>query len=95
MWLPPPGELQVDAAVLEALPVQPGGQPGLAEQGHAARLEQPGPLPRLAVAPAAVLHQHGVDAAQRQQMGQQQPGRAGPDDAYLRAFGAGRAHQNG
>ena len=56
--LPLPGELEVDAAVLQALPVQPAGQAGLAEQGHAAVLEQPGPLPRLAVAAAAVLHQH-------------------------------------
>ena len=35
-------ELQVDAAVRQALAVQPGGQPGGAEQGDRAVLEQAG-----------------------------------------------------
>jgi len=47
--------------------------------------EQAGPLPRLAVGPAAVLHHDGVDAAQGQQVGKQQAGRAGPDDSDLSA----------
>ena len=83
--VPLPGELQVDAAVFEALAVQPAGQPGLAEQPDGAVLQYPGALPRLAVGPAADLHDHRVDAAQREQVRQQQPGRAGADDAYLGA----------
>ena len=59
--------------------------PASRSRADAAVLEQPGPLPRLAVGPAADLDQHRVDAAQREQMRQQQPGRAGLDDAYLGA----------
>jgi hypothetical protein len=78
-------ELQVDPAVFEALGVHPLTQADRAEQFDRAGLEQAGPLPRLAVGPAAVLHHDGVDAAQGQQVGEQQAGRAGPDDPDLRA----------
>ncbi len=78
-------ELQVDPAVFEALGVHPVAQADRAEQFHRARLEQAGPLPRLAVGPAAVLHHDGIDAAQGQQVGKQQAGRAGPDDSDLSA----------
>ncbi len=69
-------ELQVDAAVLEALGVHPLAQADRAEQLDGAGLQQPGPLPGLAVGPAAVLHHDRVDAAQRQQVRQQQAGPA-------------------
>ena len=78
-------ELQVDATVLKTLAVEPGGKPGLAQQRDAAILEHARALPCLAVRPAADLDQHGVDAALREQVGEQEARRAGPDDAYLRA----------
>src|SRR4029077_9209127 len=56
-------ELQEDPAVFETLGVHPLAQADRAEQFARARLEQAGPLPRLAVGPAAVLHYDGVDAA--------------------------------
>jgi hypothetical protein len=76
-------ELQVDPAVLESFGVHPLAHADRAEQFHRAGLEQSGPLPRLAVGPAAVLHHDGLDAAQGQQMGEQKAGRAGPDDPDL------------
>jgi hypothetical protein len=81
--VPLPLELEVDPAVLEALGVHPGAQADRAEQLDRAGLEQPGPLPGLAVGPAAVLHHDRVDPAQRQQVGEQQARRAGPDDRDL------------
>ena len=48
-------------------------------------LDHPGPLPRLEIRAAADLYDHGIDAAESEQVRQQQPGRACPDDAYLRA----------
>jgi len=78
-------ELQVDPAVFEALGVHPLAKADRAEQLNRAGLEQAGPLPRLAVGPAAVLHHDGFDASQGQQMGEQQAGRAGPYDADLSA----------
>ena len=72
-------ELQVDPAVLEALGVHPAGQADRAEQVDGAGLEQPGPLPRLAVGPAAVLHHDRVDAARAPADGKEQAGdRAAP-----------------
>src|SRR5579859_2437221 len=79
------GELQVDAAVLEALAVEATGQARLAEQPDAAVLEDARALPGLAIGAAADLHDHRLDAAERQEVRQQQPRRAGADDAYLRA----------
>ncbi len=76
-------ELQVDPAVLEALGVHPRAQADRAEQFDRAGLEQACSLPCLAVGPAAVLHHDRVDAAQRQQVREQQPGGASPDDADL------------
>ena len=76
-------ELQVDPAVFEALGVHPLAEADGAEQLDRACLEQAGPLPRLAIGPAAVLHHDGLDATQGQQMGKQQARRAGPDDADL------------
>ncbi len=78
-------ELEVDAAVFEPFGVHSLAEADGAEQFDRARLEQAGPLPRLAVGPAAVLDHDRVDSAQRQQVGQQQAGRAGLDDANLGA----------
>ena len=76
-------ELQVDPAVFEALDVHPLAEADDAEQFDRAGLEQAGPLPRLTVGPAAVLHHDRVDAPQGQQVGEQQAGGPGPDDADL------------
>jgi hypothetical protein len=66
--VPLPRELQVDPVVLDPLGVQPLADPGRAEQLDGAGLEHPGPLPGLAVRPRPVLHQHGIDARERQQV---------------------------
>jgi hypothetical protein len=71
--------------VFEALGVHPLAEADGAEQLDRAGLEQSGPLPRLAVSPAAVLHHDRVDAAQGEQVGEQQAGRAGADDPDLSA----------
>ncbi len=71
--------------MFEALGVHPLAQADRAEQLDRSGLEQAGPLPRLAVGPAAVLHHDGIDAAQRQQVREQQAGRAGADDPDLSA----------
>jgi hypothetical protein len=76
-------ELQVDTAVFEPLSVHPRTEADRAEQLDRAGLEQAGPLPCLTVGPAAVLHHDRVDAAQRQQVREQQAGGSGPDDADL------------
>ena len=78
-------ELQVDPAVFETLGIHPPAQAYAAEQFDRAGLEQASPLPRLTVGPAPVLHHDRVDAAQSQQVGEQQAGRAGPDDTDLSA----------
>jgi hypothetical protein len=83
--VPPALELQVDPAVLEALGVHPLAEADRAEQLDRARLEQAGPLPRLAVGPAAVLYHDGVDAAQAQQVREQQACWSSPDDGDLSA----------
>src|SRR5215472_14509613 len=70
------GELQVDAAVLESLLVKAVAEAGVAEQADGAILEDAGPLARLAVGPAAVLYDDRVDSAEREQVREQQAGRA-------------------
>jgi hypothetical protein len=83
--VPLTSELEVDAAVLEPLAAEPIGEPGRPQQLDAAVLDDACPLPRLAVGAAADLYDHGIDAAESEQVRQQQPGRACPDNAYLRA----------
>jgi hypothetical protein len=61
--VPLPLELQVDPAVLESFGIHPGSEADRAEHLHGPGFEQPGPLARLAVGPAAVLDHHRVDAA--------------------------------
>ena len=81
--VPLAAELEVDAVVLEPLRVQPAPEADLAQQFHRGRFEHPGALPRLAVGAAPVLDHDGVDSGQGEQMGQEQAGRAGSDDADL------------
>jgi len=85
--LPIAVELQVDPAMLKTLAVEPAGQPGRAEQPNATVLEHASPLAGFAVSPAAALDQDRLDAAEREQVREQQPGRARADDAYLGANG--------
>src|ERR1700678_1281133 len=77
------GELEVDAVVLEPLGVEPAAEADLAEQLDRGRFEHPGPLPRPAAGAAPVLDHDGVDPGQGEQVGQEQAGRACPDDADL------------
>ena len=79
-------ELHVDAVMLKALGVQPAAEPGLAEQFDRGRFQHAGPLPRLAVRPAAVLHAHRVDAAEGKQVREKQAGRPGAHDPDLGAL---------
>jgi hypothetical protein len=81
--VPLPLELEVDPAVFEALGIHPSAKANGAKEFDRAGLEQPGPLPSLAVGPAAVFHHDRVDPAQRPQVGKQQARRAGPDDRDL------------
>jgi hypothetical protein len=81
--VPLPLELQVDPAVFEAFGVHPLPEADRPEQLDRSGLEQPRPLPRLAVSPAAVLDHDRVDAAQGQQIGKQQASGPGSDDADL------------
>ena len=82
--VPPALELQVDTAVFEALGVHPVAQADRAEQFHRARLEQAGPLPRLAVGPAAVSTT--MESMPRRASRWESTGRpAGPDDSDLSA----------
>ncbi len=77
------GELQVDAVVLEPFRVEPPPEPDGAQQLDRGGLEHPGPLPGLAIRPAASLDHDGVDATEGEQVRQKQAGRPGADDADL------------
>ena len=78
---------QVDAGVLEALPVQALVHAQLAHQVHGVLLEQPGADALLHVGPVARLDHHAVDAVAVQQQGQREPRGSGADDAHLGAHG--------
>ena len=86
--VPGAGVLQVDAAVLEALALQPVADAGLGQRVDGVLLEDAGADARLDVVAGPVLEHDGVDALQGQQPREQQTGRAGADDAYLGAHGA-------
>ena len=81
--VPAPVEAQLEAVVDQALAMQAVGQAGLVEQVDRALLEHAGAHARLDVLAAACLEDHGRDALSRQQVGQQQPGRAGAHDPDL------------
>jgi len=72
-----------------AFAVQPVGQPDLGEQVDGAVFEHAGPDPPLDVRPAVVLQHDRVDAGEVQQVGEDESGRSGADDADL------GTHQNG
>ena len=56
---------------------------GLVQQVHRPLFQHAGTDTPLDVVPALAFDDDAVDALQRQQPRQQQPGRTGPDDAYL------------
>ena len=81
--MPAPVEAQLEAVVDEALAVQALGDAGLVEQVDGRLLEHAGAHARLDVLARARLEHDRLDALQVQQVGQQQPGRAGPHDPDL------------
>ncbi len=83
MALPP--EPQLDAVMDQALAQHPLPRARADESVHRALLQHAGPHPVLHVVAAAGLQHHRLDAAQVQQVGQQQPGRPGADDRDLSA----------
>ncbi len=79
------GEAQVDSPVHGPLALHPFAEAHLGQQIDRALLEHAGPDGRLDLRPAAQLEHDGLDPLQVQEVGEQQPCRAGPDDADLRA----------
>src|SRR5262249_54442728 len=82
--VPLAGELQVDAAVDDSLPLHALADARVAEEAGGSLLEHPRADPRLDVLATAVLEHDRVDAFQVEQVREHQPGRAGADDADLR-----------
>ena len=80
-----PRGLQVDAAVLEPLPVQPLPHADVVEQAHGRALEDARPDPRLDVRTRPGLEDDGLDPLPVEQVGEQQAGRPRPDDGDLGA----------
>ena len=78
--------LQVDAAVLVALALEPVGQPDLAQQVDGRLLEDAGADPGGDVLLRPGLDHHRLDALAVEQVGEQHPGRPGPDDRDLGAL---------
>ena len=76
-------ECQTDAVMDQPFIVHPLAQTAFAQQIDRALLQHAGTHAMLDIFPAAVLQDDRVDTPQVQQMGQEQPGRAGTDDAYL------------
>ena len=72
--------LQVDAAVLVALALQPFAEPDLAQQVDRRLLEDAGADPRRDVFLRPALDHHGLDALAVEQVREQHPRRPGPDD---------------
>ena len=75
--------LQVDAAVLVAFATQPVTEPDRLQQLDGRVLEHAGPDPGGNVVSRAGLHDHGLDAVLREQVGQQKARGAGADDGDL------------
>ena len=78
-----PAEPQLDAVMDQALAQQPLPRTRADQRVHGALLEHAGPHPVLDVLAAAGLEHDGLDAAQPQQVGEQEPGRPGADDCDL------------
>ncbi len=79
-----PAEPQLDAVMDQALAQHPLPRAGADEGVHGALLQDAGPHPMLNVIAAAGLQDHRLDAAQVQEVGEQQAGRPGADDRDLR-----------
>jgi hypothetical protein len=81
---PVPGavELQVDAAVLQPLPVETIAQPHLAQHLDGRLLEHTGTDPARNVLTGLALDHHRVDTAPCQQMGEEKAGRTCADDGH-------------
>src|SRR5207302_4903385 len=78
-------ELEMDAAVHDALPLQPLADAGLAEELDGALFEHSRADAVLAVVAAPVLEHDRLDALELQKSRERQPGRAGADDPDLRS----------
>jgi hypothetical protein len=76
-------ELNVDAAVNDALRVHPCADPGLSKQLHRALLEHAGTDAVLDVLAAAVLEDDALDSLHLEQPRERQPRGPGADDADL------------
>ena len=77
-------ELEMDAAVDDALPVGALADARVAEQVDRALLEHAGADPVLDVVAAAALEHDRLDARAVEQLGEREAGRAGADDPDLR-----------
>jgi hypothetical protein len=82
-------EADLERRVHHALAVQARGDPGGVEDVDGALLEHPGADARLDVLAAGALEDDRLDAAQVQEVRQDQPGRTGADDANLGAHRLG------
>jgi hypothetical protein len=80
-----------DAVVDQALPVQALTDSSLVEQIHRPLLQDTGPDAAFDVRAAAALEDDALDAGQVQDLGEQQPRRAGAHDPDLRSRHHGRA----
>ena len=78
-----PAEPQLDAVMDQALAQHPLAHTGVGKRVDGALFQHARPDPVLDVVAAAGLDHHGLDAAQVQQVGQQQPGRPRADDRDL------------
>ena len=68
--------------------LDPGAEPGGAQQVDAGALQDPGPDPRRDVLLGARLDDDRLDPVLREQVGEQQAGRAGPDDGNVSPHGS-------
>ena len=82
-------ELQVDAAMEDALALQALADTGVDQHVARALLEHPRPNPRFAVLTVARLEDHRLDPGALEQAPERQAGWAGADDRDLRTV---RAH---
>ena len=91
-------EGQLDAAVGEPLAVEPIGEAEVAEQGDTRVFEHAGADAMLDVVAVVTFEDDAVDAAGREEVGEDEPGRSGPDDrdrGRSWRWAAGGRHQRG
>ena len=81
-------ELELDPVVDEPLALQPLARACLHEEVDDRLLDHPGADARLDVLAAAVFEDHRLDALELEEVAEREPGRAGADDAHLRARAA-------